>query len=265
MSQLTSTTLEDIVGLENPRKRLREEDDCEIDTKIIEEMVELNKRMEPKSPEEITEADTKEMSKKTFTLLCSFLPKILESSKRTKELTKQVMTLTTEVNSLKKDVTSLTKEVLNHEIQASSKCLIVRDLPKVGKETPLQLKSKFQEVLDDMECNVIITDIIRFKSNPSVANAGRSEHPPCKVEFISKFEKGFFLSKLKDLKRFKQIRITQDIPRLLQGSYKELDKKAYEIRKERPGYKTRVGFQGQKLILLAKDPLEQNFHEVEFN
>ena len=147
--------------------------------------------------------------------------------------------------------------------------MIIRALPQKnpGKESPLQLQNQFEEVLKELKIsqNVKITDIYRLKSNESVAKKAKSEFLPTKVEFSSRFEKGLFFSKLKDLKAFKDIRVSSDVPKMLLEQYKELDKRGYEIRTAEPEIKYRISLKGQNLSLFIKKQNEKKFQEVEFN
>ena len=138
MSSATENAL-DILMEKNPNKRLRE-DETLVDEKIVQDMIDLNQRMISTPKENVTQADQNEMSQKTFTFLCSILPKILDSLDQTKELKVRVETLENEVeefknevNDYKEEVKELTNQVLNHQIQSSSKCVIIRDLNKTGK------------------------------------------------------------------------------------------------------------------------------------
>ena len=110
---------------------------------------------------------------------------------------------------------------------------------------------------------VTISDIFRLKSNKE--RAGKSDFLPTKVEFMTKFQKGLFMSKLKHLKSYNNIKVSFDIPKLLLGQSNELEKKGFELRKAEPTTKTRVMLKGQKLSLYAKRENEQHFQEVEFN
>ena len=172
-----------------------------------------------------------------------------------------------EVASLQKEVSNLKNEVLNHQIRLSAKSVIIRGLPqiKTGRESQIELKNQFENVLKELEISQMVTtsDIFRLKSNKE--RVGRSEFLPTKVEFLTRFQKGLFMSKLKNFKNFKNIQVSFDIPKLLLGQSNELEKKAFELRQLEPTTKTRVMLKGQKLALFARRETEQHFHEVEFN
>ena len=142
-------------------------------------------------------------------------------------------------------------------------CLLEHCLKKIRETKALQ----FEEVLKKLKIsqNVKITDIYRLKSNESVAKKAKSEFLPTKVEFSTRFEKGLFFSKLKDLKAFKEIRVSSDVPKMLLEQYKELDRRGYEIRTAEPEIKYRISLKGQNLSLFIKKQNEKNFQEVEFN
>ena len=181
----------------------------------------------------------------------------------------EVEDLKTENAVLNTKVEDLKKEALNQQIHKSQKSVIIRALSQKnpGKESPLQLRNQFEEVLKELKIsqNVKITDIYRLKSNESVAKKAKSEFLPTKVEFSSRFEKGLFFSKLKDLKAFKDIRVSSDVPKMLLEQYKELDKRGYEIRTAEPEIKYRISLKGQNLSLFIKKQNEKKFQEVEFN
>ena len=107
----------------------------------------------------------------------------------------------TENGVLKSDVADLKKEALNQQIHKSKKSVIIRAFPQknLGKESLLQLRNQYEEVLKELKINqnVKITDIYRLKSNESVAKKAKSEFLPTKLEFSTRFEKGLFFSRLK--------------------------------------------------------------------
>ena len=245
-----------------------------LDKTALLDMLELDKKMKGKSVEDITQDDTNAMQQKTFTFLCSILPKVLESLANTNELNKQVgqlkkenIELKKEHTELKKDHTELRKEVLNQQIRLSAKSVIIRNLPQIkpGRESQFELKNQFENVLREVEISqsVMVTDIFRLKSNPG--SVGKSEFLPTKVEFSSKFQKGLFMASLKHLKNYKNIQVSSDTPKLLIEQSRELEKKAYELRKAEAKTRTRVMLKGQNLALYAKREGEHHFQEVEFN
>ena len=175
----------------------------------------------------------------------------------------EVEDLKTENAVLNTKVEDLKKEALKQQIHKSQKSVIIRALSQKnpGKESPLQLRNQFEEVLKELKIsqNVKITDIYRLKSNESVAKKAKSEFLPTKVEFSSRFEKGLFFSKLKDLKAFKDIRVSSDVPKMLLEQYKELDKRGYEIRTAEPEIKYRISLKSQNLSLFIKKQNEKEF------
>ena len=181
----------------------------------------------------------------------------------------EVEDLMSENAELKTEVSDLKKDVLNQQIHRSQKSVIIRALPQKnpGKESPLELRNQFEQVLKELKISqdVKISDICRLKSNQDVAKKAKSEFLPTKVEFSTRFEKGLFFSKLKDLKAFKEIRVSSDVPKMLLEQYKELDRRGYEIRTAEPGTKYRISLKGQNLSLFIKEQNEKKFQEVEFN
>ena len=57
---------------------------------------------------------------------------------------------------------------------------------------------------------------------------------------------------MKDLKAFKEIRVSSDVPKMLLEQYKELDRRGYEIRTAEPEIKYRISLSGQNLSLFIK-------------
>ena len=119
------------------------------------------------------------------------------------KLFEEITLLQTEVEDLKTEntvqsteVEDLKKEALNQKIHKSQKRLIIRSSSQKnpGKESPVQLRYQFEEVLKELKINqdVKITDIYRLKSNKSVAKKANSEFLSTKVEFSTRFEKGLF-------------------------------------------------------------------------
>ena len=227
---------ENAPDLENPNKRQRiESGDLEeptmiesamegLDKTALMDMLELDKKMKEKSVKDITQEDTNAMQQKTFTFLCSILPKVLESLANTNELKKQVgqlkkeyIELKKEHTELEKDHTELKKEVLSQQIRLSAKSVIIRHLPQIkpGKESQFELKNQFENVLRELEISqsVVVNDIFRLKSNPG--SVVKSQFLPTKVEFSNKFHKGLFMSSLKHLKSYKNIQVCSDTPKLL--------------------------------------------------
>ena len=181
----------------------------------------------------------------------------------------EVEDLMTENAELKTEVSDLKKDVLNQQIHRSQKSVIIRALPQKnpGKESPLELRNQFDQVLKELKISqdVKISDICRLKSNQNVTKKAKSEFLPTKVEFSTRFEKGLFFSKLKDLKTFKEIRVSSDIPKILLEQYKKLDKMGYDIRQLEPDTKYRISLKGQDLSLFIKKDNEKNFQEVEIS
>ena len=181
----------------------------------------------------------------------------------------EVEDLMTENAELKTEVSDLKKDVLNQQIHRSQKSVIIRALPQKnpGKESSLELRNQFDQVLKELKISqdVKISDICRLKSNQNVAKKAKSEFLPTKVESSTRFEKGLFFSKLKDLKTFKEIRVSSDIPKILLGQYKKLDKMGYDIRQLEPDTKYRISLKGQDLSLFIKKDNEKNFQEVEIS
>ena len=64
------------------------------------------------------------------------------------------------------------------------------------------------------------------------------------------------------MKTFKEIRVSSDIPKILLGQYKKLDKMGYDIRQLEPDTKYRISLKGQDLSLFIKKDNEKNFQKL---
>ena len=169
---------------------------------------------------------------------------------------------------LNNEVYELKKETLTNQIHDSAKSLIVKDLVPLkaaDKESLTDLNIQFQNVLSELQIkeNVNVVTILRLKSNKMVPFKGKSTVLPTKVTFNCSSERELFLSKLKYLKKFKDIKVSIDYPKLLQSSKNELEHIAYKIRKDMPGTKTSIRIKDQKLAIFARKNGETNFSEVE--
>ena len=174
------------------------------------------------------------------------------------------------LSSLKKEAEESKKDELTRQINESSKSLIIRDLEPIEsneRETPHHLKKQFANVLKELEIEeqVLVTDIYRLKTKNPETYKGKNLFLPVKVTFVSKFNKGLFLSRLKKLEKFKSIKVSSDIPPLLLSDYKRLDSVAFRLRSESKGTKTRIYIIGSKLALFSKPPDGTNFQELEID
>ena len=80
---------------------------------------------------------------------------------------------------------------------------------------------------------------------------------------MNRFEKGIFLANLKNLDKYKNIKVTADIPPALQAEYKRLNRIAFEIRSEDQTTKTRINIKGSGLIIFTKKAGSKKWNEQE--
>ena len=239
-----------------------------LQTEVEELKAEKTASVMPKLLEQITLLQTEVEDLKTQNLTLKTEVADLKKEALNQQM-HEVEDLKSENIELKSEVSELKKEVLHQQIHKTQKSVIIRALPQKnpGKESPLELRNQFEEVLKELKISqsVKISDIYRLKANENIAKKAKSEFLPTKVEFSTRFEKGLFFSKLKDLKAFKDIRVSTDVPKMLLEQYKELDRRGYEIRMAEPETNYRISLKGQNLSLFIKKQNEKKFQEVEFN
>ena len=146
------------------------------------------------------------------------------------------------VNLQDKEIKSLKSKVLDNQISKSSKSVIVKGLePETIHETPSQLKTTFNKVLKDMgiESKTNVCEIYRIKSKTPPPTAPQmAVHEPVKVAFQNSLQRSTFMKNLKNLKTYKNLKISMDCPKLLIPNYRLADQKAYDLRTQTPGTKT---------------------------
>ena len=195
-----------------------------------------------------------------------------EEEQSVDDLLKEIKAIKAEVNQLKdmvnlqgEEIKSLKSQLLNNQISKASKSVIVKGLePETLNETPNQLKTTFNKVLIDMgiQSNTTVCEIFRIKSKTPPPTAPQMTiHEPVKIAFLTSFERKNFMKNLKNLKAYRNLKISMDCPQMLQPQYKIAEEKAYDLRTQNPGTKTILTIKDQKIIILLKGKDQNNFKE----
>ena len=195
-----------------------------------------------------------------------------EEDESVDDLLKEIKAMKAEVNLLKKmvnlqgeEIKSLKSELLNNQISKASKSVIVKGLePETLNETPNQLKTTIKKVLTEMgiESKTTVCEAFRIKSKTPPPTAPKmTVHEPVKIAFLTGFERKTFMKNLKNLKEFRNLKISMDCPQMLLPQYKIAEEKAYEIRTQNPGAKTILMIKDQKIIILLKGKDQNNYKE----
>lgn len=128
-------------------------------------------------------------------------------------------------------------------------------------ETEAQLRETFNQVLSDMKIqeNFYIDEIYRLKSKTPLMPPSTAVYRPVKVRFLNKFQRSLFLKNLRNLDKFRNIKVTIDCPKALVPDYRIKDKIAYDIRTETPSTKTIVTIKNRKIVVLTKRESETKY------
>ena len=188
------------------------------------------------------------------------------------DLLKEIKAIKAEVNQLKdmvnlqgEEIKSLKSQLLNNQISKASKSVIVKGLePETLNETPNQLKTTFNKVLTDMgiQSNTTVCEIFRIKSKTPPPTAPQmTVHEPVKIAFSTSSERKTFMKNLKNLKAYRNLKISMDCPQMLLPQYKIAEEKAYGLRAQSPGTKTILTIKDQKIIILLKGKDQNNYKE----
>ena len=188
------------------------------------------------------------------------------------DLLKEIKAIKAQVNQLKnlvnlqgEEIKSLKSQILDNQISKASKSVIVKGLePETLNETPNQLKTTFNKVLTDMgiQSNTTVCEIFRIKSKTPPPTAPQmTVHEPVKIAFLTSFERKTFMKNLKNLKAYRNLKISMDCPQMLLPQYKIAEKKAYDLRAQSPGTKTILTIKDQKIITLLKGKDQNNYKE----
>ena len=164
------------------------------------------------------------------------------------------------------EIMTLKRELLNCQITNSTKSVIVKNLePESDRESPKQLCTTFNKVLNDMgiQKETTVCDIFRIKSKSPPPTAPQiAVHEPVKITFLNKLQKSNFLKNLKNLKTYKNLKVSIDCPSLLLPEYKTASKKAYDIRTNKPGTQTILTIKNQKVVILTRNEVETTYKEL---
>ena len=108
-----------------------------------------------------------------------------------------------------------------------------------------------------------VCDIFRIKSKSPPPTAPQiAVHEPVKRTFLNKLQKSNFLKNLKNLKTYKNLKVSIDCPSLLLPEYKTASKKAYDIRTNKPGTQTILTIKNQKIVILTRNEVETTYKEL---
>ena len=77
----------------------------------------------------------------------------------------------------------------------------------------------------------------------------------------NKIQKSTFLKNLKNLKTYKNLKVSIDCPSLLLPDYRSASKKAYDIRTEKPGTQTILTIKNHKIVILTRNTGETTYKE----
>ena len=72
------------------------------------------------------------------------------------------------------------------------------------------IKEQFDNVLNEIgiKDQVSIMDIYRIRTRNNANYKGKNTHQPCRVTFMNRFQKGIFLTNLKNLDKYKNIKVS---------------------------------------------------------
>ena len=183
---------------------------------------------------------------------------LIYQEKETKSLRSEPLMNQTE------EIQSLRSELLDNQISKASKCVIVKGLePETLNETSSQLRTTFNKVLTDMsiKSDVTICDIFRIKSKTPSMPSQTKVHEHVKIAFQNNSERSTFMKNLKNLKAYKNLKISMDCPKMLLPQYRLADQKAFEIRAKTPGAKTVLSIKNQKIVIFVQEKGKKTYKE----
>ena len=156
-------------------------------------------------------------------------------------------------------------DALDYQIEKSAKSVVIKGVPmkkSMKNETLLDLKEVFEEITAEMNIETDLKCMDAYRLIAKGARENANEPPPLKIELESKIQRMIFFKNLKKLKKFKNIKVTADVPKPLLPQYRSLEKTAFDLRKAEEGTKTMLVIQNQAYTLLVKKPNEQKFSLV---
>lgn len=182
----------------------------------------------------------------------------------------QVKELKTEVDTMRKDLNDLRQKDLFREVNEAKRGIIIRGLEEDpnDKESSGTTREKVKGLLDTLDAPYHIETVRRIPISKLAKEAMEKKKVPLYrstlIRFTSPFEKYQFFSKLGALRNHKDLKTLmfhQEIPFCLRATWDELEKRAFEIRRDE-GAKTRIGWKGTEPILQKKIRGEKVFKNV---
>ena len=85
-----------------------------------------------------------------------------------------------------------------------------------------------------IKSDVTICDIFRIKSKTPSMPPQTKAHEHVKIAFQNNSERSAFMKNLKNLKAYKNLKISMDCPIMLRPEYRFADQKAFELRAQTP-------------------------------
>ena len=242
----------------NPSKRIR------LDESFEEEEYELQNELN-KLKENIKNVKKSQKLSAIFSFVSCYLPKISESLVGYKVMQDEVNQLKEVVHLQREEIKSLKSHLLNNQISKAFKSVIVKGLePETSNETTSQLRTILNKVLTEIgiQSNITTCNIFRIKSKTPPPTAPQMEvHELVKSSFLTSFERKMFMKNLKNLRTYRNLKISMDCPQMLLPEYRIADKKAYDLRAQAPGTKTILTIKDQKVVILAKGPEEGTYKQ----
>ena len=244
---------------DNPSKRLKTDEEFQDECSIQDLVKEINKLAQAYITIKVEVGELKEIVSHQAREIKDLKNELLiYQEKETKSPKSELLMNQTE------EIKSLRSELLDNQISKASKCVIVKGLePETLNETSSQLRTTFNKVLTDMsiKSDVTICDIFRIKSKTPSMPSQTKVHEHVKIAFQNNSERSTFMKNLKNLKAYKNLKISMDCPKMLLPQYRLADKKAFEIRAKTPGAKTVLSIKNQKIVILVKEKDRKTYKE----
>ena len=232
---------------DNPSKRLKTDEEFQDECSIEDLVKEINKLAQAYITIKVQVGELKEIVSYQAREIKDLKNELLiYQEKETKSLRSEPLMNQTE------EIQSLRSELLDNQISKASKCVIVKVLePETLNETSSQLRTTFNKVFTDIsiKSDVTICDIFRIKSKTPSMPSQTKVHEHVKIAFQNNSERSTFMKNLKNLKAYKNLKISMDCPKMLIPQYRLADQKAFEIRAQTPGAKTVLSIKNQKIVI----------------
>ena len=244
---------------DNPSKRLKTDEEFQDECSIQDLVKEINKLAQAYITIKVEVGELKKIVNHQDEEIKDLKNELLiYQEKETKFLKSEPLMNQTE------EIQSLRSELLDNQISKASKCVIVKGLePETLNETSSQLRTTFNKVLTDMsiKSDVTICDIFRIKSKTPSMPSQTKVHEHVKIAFQNNSERSTFMKNLKNLKAYKNLKISMDCPKMLLPQYRLADKKAFEIRAKTPGAKTVLSIKNQKIVIFVQEKGKKIYKE----